>query len=246
MDRMLYVTMSGAKQIMQAQGAVVHNLANASTTGYRADVVSFKSLPLYGPGQPSRVYPDAQTTGVDESVGTVSTTGRSLDVAINGQGWIAVQAPDGSEAYTRAGDLQLTQTGQLLTGAGYPVLGNSGPIAVPQAQKLHIGTDGTISIQPVGQTPSAMATVDRIKLVNPGPGQLVKGTDGLLHLKNGGTSPPDADVHVVSGALESSNVNPVDAMVSMLMLARQYDLQLKLMKTAQQNDANSAQLMQLR
>ncbi len=246
MDRMLYVTMAGAQQIMDTQSAIAHNLANASTTGYRADTISFKSLPLYGPGQPSRVYPVSQTSGVDTSTGTISTTGRSLDVAVKGQGWIAVQAPDGSEAYTRAGNLKLTQTGQLLTGAGFPVMGNSGPIAISQAQKLHIGGDGTISIRPAGQTPQALAVVDRIKLVNPDPSQMAKGPDGLMRLRGGGSAPADAKVHVVSGALESSNVNPVDAMVSMLALARQYDMQVKLMQTAKQNDAQSAQLMQVK
>jgi len=246
MDRMLYVTMAGAQQIMDTQSAIAHNLANASTTGYRADTISFKSLPLYGPGQPSRVYPISQTSGVDTSTGTISTTGRSLDVAVKGQGWIAVQAPDGSEAYTRAGNLKLTQTGQLLTGAGFPVMGNSGPIAISQAQKLHIGGDGTISIRPAGQTAQALAVVDRIKLVNPDPSQMAKGPDGLMRLLGGGSAPADAKVHVVSGALESSNVNPVDAMVSMLALARQYDMQVKLMQTAKQNDAQSAQLMQVK
>lgn len=246
MDRMLYVAMAGADEMMQAQTVMAHNLANASTTGFRADQVNFKSLPLYGPGQPTRVYPEAETGAVDTTPGTISTTGRSLDVAVNGQGWIAVQAPDGSEAYTRAGDLKLTETGQLETGAGYPVLGNSGPIAVPPAQSLVIGDDGTISIRPEGQTPQALAVVDRIKLVNPDATQLVKGSDGLLRLNDGSTAPADASVQVTSGALESSNVNPVDAMVTMIELSRQYEMQIKMMKTAQQNDASSAQLMQLR
>lgn len=246
MDRMLYVTMAGAQQIMDTQAAIAQNLANASTTGYRADEISFKSLPLYGPGQPSRVFPVSQTTGIDTSTGTITTTGRPLDVAVKGQGWIAVQAPDGSEAYTRAGNLRLTQTGQLLTGAGFPVLGNSGPIAISQAQALHIGNDGTISIRPAGQTPQTLAVVDRIKLVNPDPSQLTKGADGLMRLIGGGSSPAEANVQVISGALESSNVNPVEAMVSMLSLARQYDMQLKLMQTAKQNDTQSAQLMQVK
>ncbi len=246
MDRMLYVAMSGANEYMQAQSALAQNLANASTTGYRADIVSFKSLPLYGAGQPTRVYPLTVTPGVDTSPGTVQTTGRSLDVAVNGQGWIAVQAPDGSEAYTRAGDMQLTETGQLVTGSGQPVMGNGGPIAIPQAESIDIGSDGTISIRPVGQTPQALAVVDRIKLVNPDPAQMSKGSDGLMHMSDGTTAPADANVQLTSGALESSNVNPVDAMVSMLEVARQYEMQVKMMRTAQDNDASSAKLMQIK
>jgi flagellar basal-body rod protein FlgF len=246
MDRMLYVAMSGANEFMQAQSAIAQNLANVSTTGYRADVISFKSLPLYGTGQPTRVYPLTVTAGVDTSPGTVVSTGRSLDVAVSGQGWIAVQAPDGSEAYTRAGDLRLTETGQLETGSGRPVLGNGGPIAIPQAESIDIGSDGTISIRPVGQTPQALAVVDRIKLVNPDPAQLTKGPDGLMHTTDGTTAPADADVQLVSGSLESSNVNPVEAMVAMLEMARQFEMQVKMMKTAQDNDASSAQLMQIK
>jgi flagellar basal-body rod protein FlgF len=246
MDRMLYVAMSGANEYMQAQSALAHNLANASTTGYRADVVSFKSLPLHGTGQPTRVYPLTVTQGVDTSPGTVQTTGRSLDVAVKGQGWIAVQAPDGSEAYTRAGDMRLTETGQLVTGSGKPVMGNGGPIAIPQAEAIEIGSDGTISIRPVGQTPQALAVVDRIKLVNPDTSRMSKGPDGLMHMNDGTTAPADANVQLTSGALESSNVNPVDAMVSMLEMARQYEVQVKMMRTAQENDASSAKLMQVK
>lgn len=245
MDRMLYLAMTGASQTMLAQAANSHNLANVSTTGFRADLEAFRSLPVYGPGHPSRAYAMDEGSGTDFSPGAITTTGRELDVAVNGSGWIAVQAPDGSEAYTRAGDLQVTTGGMLLTGAGHPVLGNGGPIAVPPFEKLEIAADGTISIRPLGQGAQTLAVVDRIKLVDPPGPDLEKGTDGLLRLKNGGTAEPDAQVQLVSGAVESSNVNAVDAMVRMIELARQYELQVKTMKTAEENDAASGRLIQL-
>ena len=246
MDRMLYVAMSGAKQIMQAQAVTAHNLANISTTGFRADLTAARSMPLQGGGQPSRVYPMSTTAGTETASGKLITTGRDLDVAVNDKGWIAVQTPDGREAYTRAGNMRVTETGQLLTGSGHPVLGNAGAIAIPPAEKLEIGDDGTVSIRPLGQQPQALAVIDRIKLVNPESEQLVKGSDGLMHLKSGGVSPPDAGVSLVSGTLESSNVNAVEQMVSMLELARQFEMQVKMMSTAQEMDSSSAQLMRIR
>lgn len=245
MDRLLYVAMTGASQTMLAQAANSHNLANVSTTGFRADLEAFRSLPVYGPGYPGRVYAMTESKGVDFSPGSIVTTGRDLDVAVNGSGWIAVQAPDGTEAYTRAGDLRVTSGGMLVTGAGHPVLGNAGPIAIPPYETLEIGADGTISIRPLGQGAETLAVVDRIKLVDPPLQDLEKGQDGFLRLKDGTAAAPDARVRLVSGALESSNVNAVDAMVRMIELARQFELQVKAMKTAEENDAVSARLMQL-
>ncbi len=245
MDRMLYVAMSGAKQTMLAQAVNTNNMANVNTTGFRADLEAFRSLPVYGPGYPSRVYAQTERPGTDFLAGTFSTTGRELDVAVNGDGWIAVQAADGSEAYTRAGDLRVTVNGQLETGAGRPVIGNGGPIAVSPFEKLEIGADGTISIRPVGQAPNALAVVDRIKLVNPPPGQMEKGTDGLMRVKDGKNAVADAAVQLSSGVLESSNVNAVEAMVRMIELGRQFETQIKMMRTAQENDAASSQLMRM-
>lgn len=243
MDNMMYIAMTGAKQILLAQASNSNNLANASTPGFRADLAAFHSLPVYGPGYNSRVYAQTGDAGVDLTPGSVSMTGRDLDVAINGEGLMAVQGVNGNEAYTRAGDLQITSEGLLQTGAGHPVLGDGGPITVPPYQKLEIGADGTISIQPLGQSPSTLAVVGRIKLVNPLKDQLTKGDDGLIHLKDGSAATADAAVHLVSGALEGSNVKSVDAMVTMIELARQYEMQVKIMKEAQQNDADSAKLM---
>ncbi len=246
MDRMLYVLMSGAKQLELAQAANTHNLANISTTGFRADLAAFRAMPVRGPGYPTRVFAMAERPGVNLNPGAITTTGRELDAAINGDGWIAVRARDGTEAYTRRGDLRLGANGVLQTGDGREVLGNSGPIAIPPAEKIEIGGDGTLSIRPVGQKASALATVDRIKLVNPPPSMLVKGQDGLMRLKKDGTTAePDARVRLVSGALESSNVNAVEALVNMITLARQYEAQIKLMRNASDNDAASAQTLRM-
>ena len=247
MDRMLYLAMSTAKQTMQAQAVNSNNLANASTTGFKADLEQFRSMPVYGPGMPSRVYAMSERPATDFTVGSFNTTGRDLDVAIRGEGWIAVQSKDGSEAYTRAGDLRVDATGLLTTGAGHPVIGNNGgPIVVPPAESIEIGADGTISIRPVGQAPNTLAEVDRIKLVNPANDEITKGKDGLIRLKQEGeTAVPDVAVQLVSGALEGSNVNTVEAMVKMIELQRQYEMQVQMMKTAKENDAAGSSIMKL-
>ena len=245
MDHMLYVAMSGAAQIMQAQAANTHNLANANTTGFRADLAAFQSMPLTGPGLPSRIYPVEQNAGLDLSPGAITATGRELDIAVNGNGWIAVQAEDGSEAYTRDGNLRISANGLLETATGHPVLGNGGPIAIPPAEKMEIGADGTVSIRPLGQTAATLAVVDRIKLVAPPVESLEKRSDGLIQVQGGGNSAADAGVRVLTGSLESSNVNAIESMVNMITLARQYEMQVKLMNTAQSNDAAATQIMRL-
>lgn len=244
MDRILYLAMSGAKQVEVAQTANANNLANVNTAGFRADLSAFRAMPVYGPGYPARVYAGAERPGVDFSPGPVVTTGRELDVAVSGDGWIAVQAPDGSEGYTRRGDLRVSASGMLETGDGRPVLGNGGPIVIPPAEKIEIGADGTVSIRPVGQAASTLAVVDRIKLVRPGDG-LEKGQDGLVRLAGGKTAEPDAGVRLVSGSLESSNVNSIEALVNMITLARSFEMQVKLMRDAADNDAASAEIMRL-
>lgn len=245
MDRMLYLAMSGAKQTMLAQAAVSHNLANANTVGFRADLEAFRSMPVFGPGHPSRVFAMSERPDVDYRAGTVISTGNNLDVAINGDGWLAVQAQDGSEAYTRAGDLRIGSNGILETGAGHPVLGNGGPVAIPPHETLEIGSDGTISILPLGQDPNALADVDRLKLVNPDIKQLVKGEDGLFRLEDGSQAPADASVSLIRGSLESSNVNTVQAMVEMISLSRQFEMQIKAMRTVDENEQQTAQMMRL-
>jgi flagellar basal-body rod protein FlgF len=246
MDRLLYVAMTGARETLRAQTANNHNLANASTNGFRADLSAFQARHVAGDGFNSRVYATASTTGFDDTTGTLMPTGRDLDVAVQGKGYIAVQGFDGREAYTRAGDLRVDSAGQLLTGNGLPVLGDAGPLAVPPHTSIAIGGDGTISIVPLGQGPETRAEVGRIKLVNPTATDLQKGTDGLLRMKDGSDAPADASAKLVSGVLETSNVNVADALVNMIELSRRFDLQVRAMKTAEDNGAASARLLSLR
>jgi flagellar basal-body rod protein FlgF len=243
MDRFLYISMSGAKETLRAQTVNNHNLANASTTGFRADLAAFQTREVAGSGFASRAYATNSTTGWDQQSGALTTTGRDLDVAVQGAGWIAVQGADGREAYTRAGDLRIDPTGRLLNGAGHQVLSEAGPMSVPPHSSLVIGGDGTVSIVPLGQGPETTALVGRMKLVNPPAESLVRGEDGLFRDANGADAPADASVRVSSGVLESSNVNIADAMVNMIELARHFDLQVKAMRTAEENAAASAQLL---
>ncbi|MFQ5486962.1 MAG: flagellar basal-body rod protein FlgF [Gammaproteobacteria bacterium] len=246
MDRMLYVAMSGAKQMMLAQAVNTNNLANAGTTGFREDLALFDSKPLAGQGLPTRVYAQAEHKGVNLASGSMVETGRDLDVAVQGKGWIAVQGTDGGEAYTRAGNLKITALGALVTADGLPVLGNSGvPIAIPPAEKVEIGRDGTITIRPPGQSPQALAVVDRIKLVNPDESQLYKDNVGLIRLRDGGSAESAAGVTLEAGKLEMSNVNSVEAMVNMISLARQFEMSIKMMNIAKENDSASTQLMRI-
>jgi flagellar basal-body rod protein FlgF len=245
-DRMIFLAMSAARQTMNGQAIAANNLANASTSGFKADFEAYRAMPLFGEGQPSRVFALAERPGVDFATGTIEHTGNDLDVAINGEGFLAVQAPDGSEAYTRSGELQLNATGQLLTRDGLPVLGNGGPIALPPSQALVIGADGTITTRPVGQEANTLAQVDRLRLVRPlSAADLVKGPDGLFRMKDGNPAPLDASVSVTQGALERSNVNPISAMVSMIENARQYEMAVKAMDTAQTMDAEGARVLRL-
>jgi len=243
MDKFLYVAMSGAKETLRAQAANSHNLANASTTGFRADLSAFQSRAVTGSGYASRVYATNSTTGWDESVGAQMYTGRDLDIAVQGDGFIAVQGRDGREAYTRAGDLFVDANGQLMTKTGLPVLGDGGPLSVPPNNSLAIAPDGTISIVPQGQGPETTASIGRIKLVNPGNQNLDRGEDGLFRMKDGSDAPADANLRVASGALESSNVNAAEAMVNMIELARNFELQVKAIKAAEDNGAASSQLL---
>ncbi len=240
---MLFIAMNGASQAMQAQQSISHNLANVSTVGFKAHLDSYNSWHVEGPGFNTRAYNQLEMKGNNMMSGDFATTNRELDVAINGDGWFAVQGSDGNEAYTRAGDLRLQANGQLITGTGHPVMGNGGPILIPQAQKIEIGADGSVSIIPVGQTVDSLAIIDRIKLVNPEPDQMQKGEDGLFRLKSGDIAPATAGITVASGVLEHSNVNAVAEMVDLIQNARQFETNIKLMRVAQQNDEASARLL---
>ncbi|MFI3137608.1 MAG: flagellar basal body rod protein FlgF [Methylococcaceae bacterium] len=253
MDRSLYVAMNGAKQTLLAQTANANNLANTQTTGFKSDFEQFRSQPVFGPGFPTRVYAMSERPGTDMAPGALQTTGNPLDVAIKGAGWLAVQDKTGQEAYTRSGDLKVTADGLLLTNSGLPVMGNTAPIAIPPFDKMMIGADGTISIIPVGGNPNTVAVIDRIKLVNPPLTDLEKLDDGLMHIKPptqpGQPKPPlplaDANVQVVQGVLEGSNVGAVSAMVEMIELARNFELQTKVMRTVDEDSAASAKLMKM-
>ncbi len=245
MDRMLYVAMSGAKETLIAQGINSNNLANADTPGFLADLQQFRSMPVFGDGFPTRVYGMSERPAIDFSHGSIIHSGNELDVAVNGEGWLTVQAEDGNEAYTRRGDLMLDANGILTTGNGLPVLGNDGPIAIPPAEKIEIANDGTISIRPLGQDVGELAVVDQIKLVNPPLEEMYKGRDGLMRMQDGSTAEPDVAANLVSGAFKSSNVNVVDAMVDMIELARRFEMQVKMMKTAGDLEQGSASIMRI-
>ena len=245
MDEMVYIAMTGAKQTEYAQAINSNNLANISTTGFRADLHAFSSAPIDGPGVDSRVNAVVDSYGTDFSQGSVANTGRDLDVAIQGRGFIAVQAPDGSEAYTRAGDLRIGSGGLLTNGAGHLVIGDGGPVAIPPNNSLLIGVDGTISIQPLGKAPATLSVVDRIKLVNPDTVLLQKGGDGLLHMRDGEVAAADASVSLTTGALEQSNVNAAKTLVNMIELSRHYEMQVNLIKTSKENADAAAQLTRI-
>ena len=248
MDRSLYISMTGAKQNMFAQQVNANNLANADTTGFKQDFASARSMPVYGEHHPSRAYAMTENPGADLSHGPMKQTGRSLDVAIKGDGWLAVEPEPGDEAYTRAGSLQVDANGILLNGEGLPVMGNGGPVAVPPADKIEIGADGTLSVVPAGAPTDQLVQVDRLKLVNPDQDQIEKGNDGLFRLKpdadQQGPLQPDGDVQVVSGFLEGSNVSAVESMIQNLQLSRQYEMQVKAMQTADENSQSVARLLQ--
>lgn len=245
MDRLIYTAMSGAKHILEQQATTSHNLANATTTGFRAQIDQFRAVPVQGAILPTRAFVVDSTTGSDFRSGVLQQTGRALDVAVQGEGWIAVQAPDGSEAYTRNGSLKLDENGVLLTRDGLTVMGDGGPLSIPPGRNIAMGKDGTISLVPDGSEATALTTVGRLKLVNPPATDLVRGDDGLFRLNDGSTAEADPNVVLASGALESSNVNVVDEMVNMISLARQFDMQMKLLQHAETNDSKATQLLSM-
>jgi flagellar basal-body rod protein FlgF len=245
MDRLIYIAMNGAKHTLERQAILTNNMANAATAGYRAAVGAFRALPVYGQGAPTRSFVVDSTPSVDFRPGPIIETKRALDVSVRGDGWIAVQGRDGKEAYTRAGDLQLTSTGLLQVRSGLNVVGTGGPIVVPPNSEVTIGGDGTVSVIPTDTTPNAVNIVGQIKLVNPPQRDLERGDDGLFRLKSGQPAPADPSVQLASGALEGSNVSMVDALVDMIAHARQYDMQVKLLESAQTNSRQWSQVMSL-
>lgn len=237
MDRMIYLSMSGAKAAMHRQEVLSHNLANASTTGFKAELAAFRSVPVLGEGASTRAYALETTPGYNPDAGPVHATGRNLDVAMQGKAWLAVQATDGTEAYTRAGSLQINTEGLLTTSNGLTVLGDGGPITMPANSEYHIAADGTVSAktgngrsQPVG----------RLKLVTP-EAPLTRGTDGLM--RAGEELPADPAARVQDGALEGSNVSAIESMVAMISAARQFEQQMKMLESAQEKEQAATKLL---
>lgn len=246
MDKALYIAMTGGKHIARAQTVRANNLANANTTGFRADFEQARAMGVYyGDGFPTRAYALSENPGTDFAVGSMTETGRDLDIAINGEGWIAVQGSDGREAYTRAGSLHVTALGQVQTADGHAVLGDSGPLTLPPRENVQIGEDGTITVREQGQGPNALTQIGRIKLVNPGNAQLRKGADGLMYTRDDQPLEAAAEVRVQSGFLEGSNVNAVDEFTQVIALARQFDLHLKMMRTVEDNSGAATKLLQV-
>ena len=235
MSELLLTVMQGARRVMAAQAINANNLANVSTDGFRGELVHIGGLSEN----------DAISSTPDLREGTVRTTGNALDVAVVGQGWIAIQTPEGTEGYSRRGDLHVDAFGQLTNGLGQPILGNGGPIAIPPYQRIDITSDGSIAIVPAGADTDTLAVVDRIKLVNPDPATLVRGEDGTLRMEGGAAALPDPMVSVQSGSLEGSNVNAVGEMLKMIDLARQFEAQVKLMRTAEENSSDLATVLRL-
>ncbi len=245
MDRLIYTAMTGARQAFSQQAGVAQNLSNASTIGYRAMEHKFRSVPVQGEGMPTRAFVvDASVADVFDQ-GPMMATGRPLDVAVQGAGWIAVEAANGQETYTRAGNLQINANGQLQTASGLNVLSDGGPIAIPPDTNITISPDGTISSVPLFGTPNAVNIVARIKLVNPPEGDMVRGDDGLFRIRNGQPAEADETVQLAPESLEGSNVNPVDSMVNLISLARQFEMQIKMLQTADGNAAKANQILSM-
>lgn len=243
MDRAIYIAMTGAREVTRQQASVSHNLANVGTHGFREQLNVFRALPVVGEGARTRAFVVETTPRSDFTQGALQQTGRALDVAVRGPGWIAVQGADGREAYTRMGNLQTDANGNLKTINGLTVVGDGGPIVVAPGQEVQIGRDGTVSTIPVGQNLNAVAVVGRIKLTNPSETDLVRGDDGLFRQKNGQPAEADANVTLVSGALEASNVNPTEALVSMVSLSRQFEMNMRVLRAAQDNETSANKVL---
>lgn len=240
MDRMIYLSMAGAKASMQRQDVLSNNLANASTTGFRAEMQALRAVPVRGDGASTRVYSLETTTGYDPTPGPVATTGRSLDVAMQGNAWLGVQALDGTEAYTRMGSLQVNAEGTLTTSGGLTVLGDGGPITLPPNAEPSIAADGTISVK---QASGTINTVGRLKLVTP-EAPLTRGDDSLFRAGDG-ELPADPTARLQDGALEGSNVNPIENMVAMIAAARQFEAHMKTLQSVEKDEQAASRLLSM-
>lgn len=236
MDRLVYLAAMAARNAELRQDNVASNLANANTNGFRSQLLSFRSAAVEGPGLPVRAYAVESSTGADFSPGVLQPTGRETDLAIDGRGWFAVADKAGREAYTRDGRLHINQTGNIVNGRGDRVISTDGaPLVVPPDSQIEVGADGTISALPLNGARVNVTVVGRVKVVNPDDKSLVRGDDGLFRLGNGRPAPADPNVRVVAGHAEASNVNPVESMVQMIAAQRMYDMQLKMISSAETN-----------
>jgi len=248
MDRALYIAMSGAKQNTLGQTAEANNLANVSTTGFRRDFEHARSMPVFGDHYPTRAYAMEERPASDFNPGTLIHTGRDLDLGFDNQGWFAVQDANGQEAYTRRGDLRVDSLGRLINGEGQQLIGNGGPIVIPPYEKLYVADDGTISIQAAGDEAAVVADIVQLKMVLPDQSGMEKGEDGLFRLRGqepGAIQPADPTLRVVSGHLEHSNVNAVQSLTQIMSLHRQYEMQVKMMSTVDENAQATAQIMDI-
>ncbi len=245
MDKMVHLSLRAMQGVMNRQTAIAHNMANADTTGFRAEVVSAQAQYIHGPGNQSRATVNEYVLAADMNPGAVEATNRPLDVALGGDSMLAVQAPNGDEGYTRRGDLMLSESGLLTTGDGHPVLGEGGPLVVPPADSINIAEDGGVWIVPRGGDPNQPQQLDRLRLVSPKGSEVVKAEDTLFRVKNGGVLPSDPDARLQSGALEGSNVNMTQALVDMIETSRAYEAQVKLLTTAKEMDDSGASVMQM-
>ena len=244
MDRLLYISMNGAKHSFNQQAVLANNLANASTDGYKAQNTAFRALPVYGPGMPTRTFVVDSTPNADLSGGTLKSTGRPLDLAVQGRGWFAVQDARGNEAYTRNGALNVTNTGLLVTNTGLPVIGDGGPITVPEDSEVYVSKDVTVSLVTNNQVQNSVS-VGRLKLVNPADKDMVRGDDGLFRQSNGQPAAADAGVNIASGVLESSNVSAVNTLIEVINASRMFDMQVKMMQKSDENNSRATQIMSL-
>jgi len=245
MDRLIYTALSGMRGAMARQTTTANNLANANTTGFRAEMSSASALWVRGPGLETRVPTSQQVVAADMAPGSVTNTGRDLDVAMQGDALLAVQADDGSEAYTRRGDLQVSATGVVTTGDGHPVLGEGGPLTLPPADSVRIADDGAIWIVPQGGDPNQPQQVDRLKLATPAGSRIQKGLDGLFRVPDGGALPSDPDARLTPHSLEASNVNTSQTLIDMIEASRSWDMQVQLVTQAREMDTSAADLMRL-
>jgi flagellar basal-body rod protein FlgF len=245
MDRLIYTSLTAMRGSMARQTATANNLANAQTPGFRAEISEAQSLWLRGEGANTRAFANENVIAADMRSGTITHSGRDLDVALAGDAMLTVQAPDGDESYTRRGDLQISANGLLTTGDGHPVQGSAGPITLPPYDSVAIDAEGRIHIVPAGGDAAQPQEIDRLRLVTPAGSDIVKGLDGLFRVKGGGILPDDPDARVITRSIEGSNVNATTALVEMIEASRSWDTQLKLIGDARDLDAATTDLMQL-